>query len=126
MEENKLYLTAVRDFVAGVSKPRSPQWPKVEKAHLEVQPVCACCGSKVHLNVHHIMPFHLHPELELDPTNLITLCMDPARECHLKIGHGDNFVDYNPNVIEDVAKLKSNMALFESVAEEAKTNRLAQ
>jgi hypothetical protein len=75
---------------------RSPKWPAVERAHLEKQPRCAACDSTKQLNVHHKLPFHLHPELELDPNNLITLCMD--NECHIEIGHGGNFKAYNPEV----------------------------
>jgi hypothetical protein len=84
--------------------------------------VCACCGSTKKLNVHHKKPFHLFPELELDLNNLITLCMD--KECHLKIGHGGDFKDYNPNVEEDCKKIKSDQSLFESVVIDAKQNRL--
>lgn len=82
---------------------RSPQWRHVEKLHLATHPFCAGCGSQLHLQVHHIRPFHLHPELELDSTNLITFCMD-GPECHLRIGHGDNFRAYNPDVVEHAAQ----------------------
>ena len=82
------YLRSVtRDI--GLPK-RSPQWHKLEKTFLESNPTCEVCGSKNKLNVHHIKPFHLHPELELDPKNLITLCMD-KKESHLRIGHGSDF-----------------------------------
>lgn len=116
--------TKVRDRLAGITKSRSPLWPKVEKAYRKLNPVCECCGSKIKLNVHHKKPFHLYPTLELDPTNLITLCMDPSKECHLKIGHGDDFKDYNPNVVTDVLSLHADIDLFDTVAIEAKTNRL--
>jgi len=82
---------------------RSPRWPHVEKLHLALHGRCAGCGSTVHLQVHHRKPFHLHPELELEPTNLITLCMD-GPECHLRIGHGSNFRGYNPGVDPDAAQ----------------------
>lgn len=120
----KLFQTKVRDKAAGIEKPRSPLWPKVERAYRKLHPVCECCGSKLRLNVHHKKPFHLYPELELEPTNLITLCMDPLKECHLKIGHGDDFKDYNPNVVEDVTELHSDISQFDSVAEKAKADRL--
>ena len=114
--------TAVRDAAAGIEKPRSPEWPKVEHAHLKVFPTCAACDSSKKLNVHHIKPFHLFPELELEPTNLITLCMD--KDCHILLGHGDNFKAYNPNVIADVATVKANINLLTETAEKAKQNRL--
>jgi hypothetical protein len=37
--------------------------------------------------VHHVESFHEHPELELDPTNLISLCEGPIKRHHLKVGH---------------------------------------
>lgn len=105
---------------------RSPEWPKVEKEHLSKFPTCAACGSTKHLNVHHMKPFHLHPELELDPNNLITLCMD--NDCHLYIGHGDDFKAYNPNVLTDAKTVFDNKNDFKTVltevAQKAKQNRL--
>jgi hypothetical protein len=63
---------------------RSPQWRKVRAEHLAVEPQCAACGEEGELEVHHIVPFNEKPELELEPTNLITLC----RHCHWRLGHG--------------------------------------
>ncbi len=120
----QLHITEVRDAHAGISKERSPHWPTVEHKFRKTHPVCEACGGSVNLNVHHKKPFHLHPELELDPNNLITLCMDGDKDCHIKLGHGGNFKAYNPNVEEDVAKVKANFQLLEEVATKAKTARL--
>jgi 5-methylcytosine-specific restriction protein A len=87
-----------------VSKPRSPHWDKVKTAHLERFPVCAACMSFKDLQVHHIKPFHLYPELELVESNLITLCMWKDHDCHIHVGHGGAFPAENPNVVEDAAK----------------------
>lgn len=103
---------------------RSPHWAKVEKQHLSVQPTCAACGSSIRLNVHHIRPFHLHPELELDPNNLITLCMEIDRHCHILIGHGDDFKAYNPQVVEDSEIVKEDLSKHDEVAAKAKQQRL--
>jgi 5-methylcytosine-specific restriction protein A len=111
-----------RDAHVGVSTARSPKWPHVEKLHLKLEPVCAACGSSKKLNVHHKRPFRLFPQLELDLNNLITLCMD--KECHIKIGHGGNFKDYNPDVAEDAAKVLANQSLFEEVVADAEKKRL--
>jgi hypothetical protein len=46
------------------------------------------------------------------------------KECHIKIGHGGDFKDYNPIVAEDSAKVLANQSLFESVVIEAKAKRL--
>lgn len=93
----------IRDKVAG--KPtvsnqgngRSPQWPKVRKAHLKLESKCAWCGGTKSLEVHHIQPFHLHPELELDPSNLITLC-EGKDKCHLEHGHLGSWKQENPEI----------------------------
>lgn len=79
---------------------RSPKWPSVRKTHLEKNPKCAACGRQKKLEVHHKIPVHLKPELELDPDNLITLCDDP---CHLIFGHLLNYKSYNKSVEEDCA-----------------------
>ena len=123
---DNLHITEVRDAHAGIEAKRSPHWPTVEHNHLKLHPVCECCGGKEKLNVHHRKPFHLFPELELEPTNLITLCMDPAKDCHIKLGHGGNFKAYNPNVDEDVAFVKKSFSiqLLNETAVKAKAARL--
>ena len=63
--------------------PRSAEWAKVRNEFVAEHSVCEACGSTDKLNVHHIEPFHLKPELELSTSNLITLC----REHHFKVGH---------------------------------------
>lgn len=80
---------------------RSSQWPTVRRNHLKANPACAVCGEAKKVQVHHKRPFHLHPELELDPTNLITLCEKPGRDCHLVFGHAGDFKGYNPSVEAD-------------------------
>ena len=79
---------------------RSNTWPAFRKIYIKKN--CECCGrpSKLlkPLQLHHKNPFHLHPELELDPDNVITLCDD----CHLLLGHLGNFQSWNPTVDIDV------------------------
>ena len=77
---------------------RSSKWPKVRKDYLEENPSCAACGRTRSLEVHHKLPVHLYPDLELDPSNLIGLCDNP---CHLLFGHLMNYKSYNKNVVED-------------------------
>jgi hypothetical protein len=119
-----LHITENRDAKAKVEMKRSPHWPTVEHKHLKKNPTCAACGGTEHLNVHHKKPFHLFPELELEPTNLITLCMDGDKDCHIKLGHGGNFKAYNPNVEEDVKAVHDNFSLLNEFAVKAKKNRL--
>ena len=77
---------------------RSPKWSTVRKKHLENNSVCVVCGRNKKLEVHHVKPVHLFPELELDPSNLVTLCADP---CHLVFGHLMDFKSWNKDVIDD-------------------------
>jgi hypothetical protein len=77
---------------------RSYQWSKTRKEFLENNPNCAACGRNKKLEVHHIKPYHLHPELEHDFSNLITLCDDP---CHFVFGHLMNYQSWNEEVIQD-------------------------
>lgn len=106
------------------SRRRSPRWDEVRDNFLERNPACAACGSVRHLQVHHINPFHTHPELELVQENLITLCMDTSG-CHLKLGHGGSFSTFNPSVVEDAVEyLNSAPAERRKILEEAKKHRI--
>ena len=44
---------------------------------------CEICNRKRGLEAHHVVPFHVAPDLELNVDNLIALC----RRCHLFVGH---------------------------------------
>lgn len=82
--------------------PRSGKWAKVRAEHLRVKDKCSVCGGIKDLTVHHIKPFHLFPDLELDPTNLISLCEgNPVLNCHLFVGHLGSFKSWNPDVVKD-------------------------
>jgi len=77
---------------------RSSQWPALRKQHIKKQPCCMACGSCKKPEVHHIVPVHLAPQLELDPENLITLC---DKYCHFIFGHLMNYKSWNVDVLED-------------------------
>lgn len=83
---------------------RSPQWPAVRAAHLKKEPSCQACGGTDHLEVHHIAPFHVSPALELDETNLITLCEKPGHCCHFVMGHFHDWSRWNPAVRDWAAR----------------------
>ena len=76
---------------------RSPQWRKIEETHLSQHPTCAFCGGKEGINVHHVLPFELFPDYELQPDNLITLCA----KHHLDRGHLGRWDWFNPLVRSD-------------------------
>lgn len=90
---------------------RSSKWSSVRKAHLALHPVCELCGGKDKIEVHHKMPFHLHPDLELDPENLISLCESGKNgiNCHLAAGHLGNFKSFNIDVDSDVKTIRERI-----------------
>lgn len=89
-----------------LSAKRSGHWPSVRKQHLAAHPACEVCGGEDKLEVHHVKPFHLHPNLELDPANLVTLCESNkgGANCHLLFGHLGNFKSFNARVRIDAAQ----------------------
>jgi 5-methylcytosine-specific restriction endonuclease McrA len=90
---------------------RSPEWAGVAREHLLHEPGCAVCGYTGHgLQVHHIKPFHLYPELELDQRNLITLCEIKGRDHHLLLGHLDDWESYNVHVRNDTKRFHGESA----------------
>jgi 5-methylcytosine-specific restriction protein A len=80
---------------------RSPKWRAVEKKAVQDHPFCAASGVTHDLQVHHKVPFHTHPELELEPTNLIVL----NRTYHLIVGHLGDWKSWNVDVERDAAAL---------------------
>jgi len=80
---------------------RSPRWRDIQRNHIILNPECNACGTRIKLQVHHIKPFHTHPELELEPSNLWTLCNRRWRRCHFIFGHFYNWRRINPNVVRD-------------------------
>lgn len=80
---------------------RSSGWRKVRGEVVEERKKCECCQTKQNLDVHHIEPFHLAPEKELDKKNLIVLCS----KCHFLIGHLCNWKSFNIDVVQDAQYL---------------------
>lgn len=109
-----------KDLSRGIAQKRSDRWDTVRDAHVKANPWCAGCGCrdpKV-LNAHHRRPFHLFPELELDPANLITLC-ETSRRCHLDIGHEGNWKSWNPAVADQskrMLRLRSQRGEMDAMA----------
>lgn len=98
----------VKDVIQGkanIGTKRSSKWPTVRRKHLEKFPTCAVCGGRDKIEVHHIQPFHAKPELELDPSNLISLCESKSFGivCHVLVGHCGNYKKINPDVVKDAA-----------------------
>lgn len=92
--------------------PRSAAWPKVRKAYLAKHPKCFVCLGTKEITVHHRLPFHIDPTLELEEKNLITLCEGKSTlNCHLIFGHWGNFAKkYNPHIERDARTWRKRFA----------------
>lgn len=101
------FVSIIMDRIQGKAPPgsrRSPDWPEARDSYLEENNRCFVCGSKKNLEVHHIIPFHIAPDLELNKNNFIVLCESrkyKALICHLLIGHLGNYRRFNFSVVED-------------------------
>lgn len=121
--KNKIRLLISKSREKKKEKKRSSRWKEVRDEFLIKNPTCAACGESKNLQVHHIVPFHINPKLELVEKNLITLCMN-KNECHLEIGHGDSWRCYNPSVIEDAKECLDNPDHRQFLEEEIKLKRI--
>jgi 5-methylcytosine-specific restriction endonuclease McrA len=86
---------------------RSSKWTTFRDTWIKSHPHCAVCGTTTGIELHHIKSVSEHPELELDPDNVVSLCGDKANNCHFKHGHDPDGVDgplkpnwraVNPNI----------------------------
>lgn len=111
--------SVVREHAKKVT--RSSKWSGVRRTALKTNPKCAACGSDKALQVHHIISFKHDSTLELNPANLIVLCMGP-NECHLLVGHGDSFQKYNPYVMVDSMNVRAGSITLEEAKINAKKN----
>lgn len=79
---------------------RSKYWRRVRKAFIKKHAYCFACGRRKKLQVHHIKDFSTRPELELEESNLMTLCMGGTK-CHFVFGHLGKWKSINPAIISD-------------------------
>lgn len=106
LETIQRQLQTVTDIVTGKGKKgrrRSSRWRSVRRAHLKRHPRCAVCEGNKKIEVHHKVPFHVRPDLELVPSNLMTLCERKKYgiNCHQLIGHLGNYRRRNDEVEAD-------------------------
>jgi 5-methylcytosine-specific restriction protein A len=94
-----------------VGKSRSPKWGALRDRFL-VGKVCAVCGGKEKLQAHHVLPFHLRPDLELEESNLLALCESKhlGINCHLLVGHLGDFRKFNRSVATSVDFIKAMLS----------------
>jgi len=84
-----------------LSLPTQWQLTKAKRAYKKKNPVCAVCGYKKDLEIHHIVPVHVDASKALDYDNFITLCDWRNHGCHYVWGHFRNFrTRWNPDIVE--------------------------
>lgn len=81
---------------------RSSYWQTTRNQVVLANPFCLVCKISKNLQVHHLKPFHLWHELELDLSNLFVLC----REHHHSVGHLYDWKSYNPEFLRDLKRFK--------------------
>ncbi len=82
---------------------RSGAWEKLRNDIVKKHPWCMICGKNKSLQLHHIRPFHLYPELELTEDNLRVLC----QSCHLVWGHLGDWKSFNLDLDKDIVKINN-------------------
>ena len=107
----KLLSIITGDYFRTFGSLRSSQWNKVRNDFLKKNPQCAVCGKKTNLVIHHKLPFHLYPNLELAENNLVTLCESAGLHCHITFGHLGSFQSYNKSVEIDTETWKIKLKL---------------
>jgi len=80
---------------------RSSKWPAKRRQVLERFRACAVTGITTELEVHHIQPFHLFPELELVDYVKRVLTEHASFNAHFWIGHLGDWKSYNEHIKSD-------------------------
>lgn len=111
------FVESIKDRIQGKAPKgakRSSKWRKVRAAHLKQYPYCSVCGTSKGIQVHHKKPFHVFPDLELDPDNLTSLCekVKHGKSCHLLFGHLGNFRRVNDQVDYDIMIWRMKLNVF--------------
>src|SRR4051794_39139002 len=87
MHTSQCAVTVTGSWTAGMAqaKPRTDvrntrKWQELRKRIIARDGQCAVCGSEEQLEVDHIIPYSVSPELGLDPDNLQVLCRQHNRD----------------------------------------------
>lgn len=80
------------------------QWKNYKRiyTHRHHPLVCAACGDYRRVELHHIVPVSVSPELMCIDTNIVPLC----HTHHFIIGHLSNWNNYNPHVLADINRFR--------------------
>jgi len=107
IKEAKHIYIQTRKVVAYRGLKRNPSWEHDSRLWLKDHNECAATGWTYKLQIHHVLPFHLFPQLEMDESNWIVLTENPLFEAHFEIGHNKNWREYNIHVrIDAMMELK--------------------
>lgn len=88
-----------------VTAMRDAKWRRTRNEFIEIQPDCQMCMTDNNLQVHHIFPWSLYPDLRYDLENLVTLC----QPCHFRFGHDRDWQAYNPDITNLVVKSRNSL-----------------
>ena len=115
MEHKLDFMQYIKDRIQGKAPKgakRSPQWRAVRDLHIKLNPQCIVCGGKTKLVAHHIIPFSIAPDLELNMENLLTLCESKKYgiNCHLFMGHLGGYRRVNPTCLSDALTWQMKLA----------------
>ena len=91
------------------------------RQYLEDHPACELTGRTKNLQVHHLVPVSVAPDLAGDYDNLITL----AKPVHFWIAHGGNWKNYMTNIRElvDLAEIQRTVGVKSIQKEASKTDK---
>jgi len=78
------------------------QCNKAKRLYIKDNRQCVLCGCTRNLEVHHIIPVSVCPELACEPLNFMTLCDTGNHGCHCHFGHLGAFIRFNPRLQEYV------------------------
>ena len=85
---------------------RSPKWKQFCKDMEKMWGNrCLVTDSEI-IQWHHVLPFHLFPESELDPQNVRPLRPD----VHFLLAHLGKWASYNENILRDIEIWKAKIA----------------
>ncbi len=85
---------------------RAGEWAKLRARFVKENPVCVVSGLRTNVEVHHVVPFHEDPGLELVWENLRTV----SRPYHFLVGHLCSWADANPDFDADAAAWREKIA----------------
>lgn len=85
---------------------RSPKWSSLRDRFTKEKKRCAISGLETDLEVHHVKPFHLFPDLELEWDNLCLL----TRPIHYLVGHCCKWSYYNARFPQHLDQWRENVA----------------